>query len=338
MKRFSIADIRLQIWALAMFSVALALGVLSIPIAAEPASGARIGILGGGSASLARHVLDAFRERMRELGYVEGQNLTIEVRYAEGRFERFPDLAAELVRLKVDVIVAVVTPAALAARNATRTTPIITVAVTDPVASGLVASFARPGGNITGLTIVAGPEIIGKYLELLKEALPAVTRLAVLWNPTHPAHPSMLREAESPARSLGVQLQPVGVRGPNEFDDAFAAMSRERAGGVVVPTDPMYFQHRTRLAELARKYRLPAIYGLREHVDAGGLISYGADLSDLFKRAATYVDRVLKGTVPADLPVERPTKFDLVINLKTAKALGLTIPQSLLMRADEVIE
>ena len=338
MKRFSVADIRLQIWALAMFSVALALGVLSIPIAAEPASGARIGILGGGSASLARHVLDAFRERLRELGYVEGQNLTLEVRYAEGKLERLPELAAELLHLDVDVIVAVVTPAALAAKSATRTTPIVTVAVTDPVESGLVASFARPGGNVTGLTLVAGPEIIGKYLQLLKEVVPNVARLAVLWNPSHPAHPLMLREAVSPARSLGLQLQPVGASGPKEFDDAFAAMSRARAEGLVVVTDPMFFQHRTRLAELAQDYRLPAIYGLREHVDAGGLFSYGADLSHLFQRAANYVDRILKGATPADLPVERPNKFEMIINLKTAKALGLTIPQSLLMRADEVIQ
>jgi putative ABC transport system substrate-binding protein len=316
------------------------LGFLAIPLAAkaQPAGKVyRIGFLGGTSRTANADMTNAFSQGLRELGYVEGQNVAIEYRYAEGKYERFPDFMNELVRLKVDVIVAVPTAAALAAKNATGTIPIVTVAVFDPIESGLVASLARPGTNVTGLTLIAGAEIVGKYLELLKESLPKVSRVAVLWNPANAAHPSLVREAESSARTLGVQLQLAGVRGPDEVDNALAAMARERVGALMVLPDSMFVAERTRLAELATKHRLPAMYGLRLHAEAGGLMAYSANLPDSARRAAAFVDRILKGAKPADLPVERPTKFELVINLKTAKALGLTIPPAVLARADEVI-
>jgi putative ABC transport system substrate-binding protein len=317
------------------------LGFLAIPLAAkaQPAGKVyRIGFLGGTSRTANADMTNAFSQGLRELGYVEGQNVAIEYRYAEGKYERFPDFMNELVRLKVDVIVAVPTAAALAAKNATGTIPIVTVAVFDPIESGLVASLARPGTNVTGLTLIAGAEIVGKYLELLKESLPKVSRVAVLWNPANAAHPSLVREAESSARTLGLQLQLAGVRGPDEVDNALAAMARERVGALMVLPDSMFVAERTRLAELATKHRLPAMYGLRLHAEAGGLMAYSANLPDSARRAAAFVDRILKGAKPADLPVERPTKFELVINLKTAKALGLTIPPAVLARADEVIQ
>jgi len=298
----------------------------------------RIGYLRSTSPSDRPPLLDAFRQGLRELGWVEGRNIVIDYRYAEGRFDRLPDLAAELVRLKVDIIVASPTPAAAAAKNATQTIPIVMIAVTDPVGLGLIASLARPGGNVTGLSYSVGPEIIGKQLELLKETVPKVRRVAILSNPANPSQPLSIRELKVAARSLGVQLQLLEAQGPNEFDGAFAAMATERVGALLVMSDSMLNSHRTRLADLAARSRLPAAYGLRENVEAGGLVSYGPSVRDLFRRSATYVDKILKGAKPADLPVERPTKFDLVINLKTVKALGLTIPQSLLGRADEVIQ
>jgi len=317
------------------------LALLAAPLAAEaqPAGKVyRIGFLGGTSRIANTSMTNAFSQGLRELGYVESQNVAIEYRYAEGKYERFPDYVNELVRLKVDVIVAVPTAAALAAKNATGTIPIVTVAVFDPVESGLVASLARPGTNVTGLTLIAGPEIVGKYLELLKESVPKASRLAVLWNPANPAHPSLVTEAEKSARALGLQLQLVGARGPGKVDNALAAMTRERAGALVVLPDSMFLAERTRLAELATKNRLPAMYGLRQHAEAGGLMVYSANVPDSARRAAFFVDRILKGAKPADLPVERPTKFDFVLNLKTAKALGLTIPPAVLARADEVIQ
>ena len=317
------------------------LALLAAPLAAEaqPAGKVyRIGFLGGTSRIANTSMTNAFSQGLRELGYVESQNVAIEYRYAEGKYERFPDYVNELVRLKVDVIVAVPTAAALAAKNATGTIPIVTVAVFDPVESGLVASLARPGTNVTGLTLIAGPEIVGKYLELLKESVPKASRLAVLWNPANPAHPSLVTEAEKSARALGLQLQLVGARGPGKVDNALAAMTRERAGALVVLPDSMFLAERTRLAELATKNRLPAMYGLRQHAEAGGLMVYSANVPDSARRAAFFVDRILKGAKPADLPVERPIKFDFVINLKAAKALGLTLPPSVLARADEVIE
>ena len=265
----------------------------------------------------------------------------IEYRDAEGKLERLPALAAELVALKVDVIVAAAgTLAALAAKQATKTIPIVFIAVGDPVTSGLVTSLARPGGNVTGLSALS-PELTSKWLELLKQAVPAVSRVAFLLQPGalgERTEKDILKEADVAARALGVQLQVVEARGPADFDRAFSDMASARAGALMVLSTPMFSSARGRLLDLAAKNRLPTLFTFREYVDAGGLMSYGPNLADLFRRAATYVDKILKGAKPGDLPVEQPTKFELVINLKTAKALGLTIPQSLLLRADEVIQ
>ena len=321
--------------------LALSLGILVAPLAARaqpPAKVSRIGVLFSGSASSAAHLAEAFRQGLSAAGYEDGRSIFIEFRYAGGKLDRLPDLVAELVRLKVDIIVATTTPPALAAQKATATIPIITVAVGDPVASGLVASLGRPGGNITGLTFLPGPEIVGKYLELLKEAVPKVSRVAVLWNPGTQVHPLLLKEAEGPARVLKLVLRPLEARGPGEIEGVFEKAAREGATALVVLPDPVFFSERARIAALAEKSRMPVMYSMREHVDAGGLMAYGANARDLFRRAATYVDKILKGAKPADLPVERPTKFDLVINMKTAKALGLTIPPSILVRADQLIE
>ena len=283
--------------------------------------------------------LDAFRQRLRELGWVEGQNIVIDYRYAEGRVDRLPDLAAELVRLKVDLIVASAgTQAATAAKNATETIPIVMIYVRDPVGTGLIASLARPGGNVTGVSGSAGLELFAKQLELLKETVPKIRRVAILSNPDNAYHQLAIREVNVAARSLGVQLQLLEARGPNEFDGAFAAMAKERVGALLVLSDAIFGSHRTRLADLAARSRLPAAFGVRDDVEAGGLMSYGPSFLDLFRRSAAYVDKILKGAKPADLPVEQPNKFELVINLKTAKTLGLTIPQSVLLRADQVIE
>jgi putative ABC transport system substrate-binding protein len=316
-------------------------GLLAAPLAADAQQAGkvpRIGFLGTRTLSDTSPYLDAFRQGLRELGWVEGQNIVIDDRFAEGRFDRLPDLAAELVRLKVAIIVAAPTPAVVAAKKATETIPIVAIAVGDPVGIGLIASLARPGGNVTGLSFSVGLEIAGKGLELLKETVPKVRRVAVLSNPANPGQPLSIRELNVAAQSLGVQLQLLEARGPNEFDGAFAAMATERVGALLVVADSMFNLHRTRLADLAARSRLPAAYGLRENVEAGGLMSYGPSVRDLFRRAATYVDKVLKGAKPGDLPVEQPTKFELVINLKTAKALGLTIPPSLLGRANELIQ
>ncbi len=319
---------------------AVALSIFLAALAADaqqPAKVARIGFLGVTGPSTAAHLLEAFREGLRELGWVEGKNIAIEYRSAEGRPERLPTLAAELVRLKVDVIVASNPQATKAAQQATGTIPIVMGAVGDPVAVGFVPGLARPGGNITGPSMMM-PELVGKQLELLKEVVPRVSRVAVLWNPAHPTGAPQLREAEGAARALRVRLQPLDARGPSEIDSAFAAMIRGRAGGLLVLVDSMLFSHRTRVADLAAKSRLPAMYGFRDFVDAGGLMSYSANLADMYRRAAAYVDKILKGAKPADLPVEQPTRFELVINLKTAKVLALTIPQSVLIRADQVIQ
>ena len=320
----------------------LAVSLLAAPLAADAQQARkvpRIGFLWVTSPSDRPSHLDAFRQRLRELGWVEGQNIVIDYRYAEGRVDRLPDLAAELVRLKVDLIVASAgTQAATAAKNATETIPIVMIYVRDPVGTGLIASLARPGGNVTGVSGYAGLEIVARQLELLKETVPKIRRVAILSNPANAYHQLAIREANVAARSLGVQLQLLEARGPNEFDGAFAAMAKERVGALLVLSDAMLNSHRTRLADLAARSRLPAAYGVRESVEAGGLMSYGPSFLDLYRRSAAYVDKILKGAKPADLPVEQPTTFELVINLKTAKALGLTIPQSLLQRADQVIE
>jgi len=324
----------------AVLAAAGVLGLLAAPLAPEAQQTgkiSRVGRLSPVSASVDAPLLAAFRQGLGDLGWVEGRNITFETRFAEGRADRLPELAAELVRLNVDVIVSGATPGALAAKNATATIPIVMVTTGDPVASGLISSLAKPSGNLTGLT-VRGRELSAKRLQLLKEAFPRVTRVAVLSNPTNPETEPMVKGLEVAARSLGVQLRVLEVRDPTEFAKAFAAISRERAGAIMVLTDLLFNTHRRQILELAAKSRLPATYGFRQDVDAGGLMFYGAALADMYYGAATYVDKILKGVKPADLPVEQPTKFELVINLKTAKALGLTIPPSMLARADRVIE
>ena len=319
----------------------LTLGLFTVPLAADaqPAGKVyRIGYLGTGSGTANPHLREAFRQGLRELGRVEGQNFVIEYRFAEGRLDRLLDLATELVRLKVDVIAASPTPAALAAKNATGTIPIVGMSLTHPVELGLIASLARPGGNVTGLSYSVSPDIFGKDLELLKEVVPKVRRVAVLSNPDSPARPLTISNIKGAAQSLGLQLLLVEARGPGDFDGAFAAMAKEPVGALLVVQDPAFISHRARLADLAVKNRLPSIFTQREDAEAGGLMSYGPSLADMYRRAATYVDKILKGAKPADLPVEQPTKFELVINLKTAKALGLTIPPVLLLWADQVIE
>ena len=286
------------------------------------------------------HLRDAFVEGMRERGYVEAGNVAIEYADAGGDDDRLPALAAELAAAQVDVIVVPSTLAAKAAKQATDSIPIVLAWAVDPVGSGLVASLARPGGNITGLSFLA-PDLVGKRLELLTDAVPGINRVAVLWHPGdygETTERDLLQRADAAARALGVRLQVVAARGPEEFDRAFSDMLREGAQAVSVQSTNVFFRERIRLANLMAQNRLPAVYLAREFVDAGGLISYAPNVADLFRRAATYVDKILKGTKPADLPVEQPTRFELVINLKTAKALGLTVPPSLLARADEIIE
>jgi putative ABC transport system substrate-binding protein len=314
--------------------------LLAAPLAAEAQPAAKIARIGYLATNPTPHLQEAFRQGLRDLGYVEGRNLVIEYRDAKGKLERLPALAAELVALKVDVILASGTPQTLAAKQATGTLPIVFALAADPVTSRLVTSLAQPGGNVTGLSVLA-PDLVGKCLEQLKQTVPGVSRVAVLWQPGgvgERTERDMLKEAEVAARALGVRLQVVEARGPEDFDRAFSEMTRARAGALTVLTSSMLFGERRRLVDLAAKNRLPAVYPWREGVDAGGLMAYGPDLADLLRRAATYVDKILKGAKPADLPVEQPTKFELVINLKTAKALGLTIPPSVLARAEEVIQ
>ena len=318
-------------------------GLLAAPFAAEAQRAAKVARIGYLSPSLASspNLRDAFFQGLRDLGYVEGRNFVIEYRDAEGRIERAPALAAELVTLKVDVIfVGGGTRVTLGAMQATKTIPIVFTGVGDPVESGLVTSLARPGGNVTGLSSL-GPELVGKNLELLKQAVPGVDRVAVLWRPGalgERTDKDMLTGADVAARALGVRLQFVEAQGPDEFARAFSDMSSARAGALTVLPSNRFLREHKRLVDLAAKNRLPAVYTSREFVDAGGLRSYGANEPDLFRRAATYVDKILKGAKPNDLPVEQPTKFELVINLKTAKALGLTIPPSVLAHADELIQ
>ena len=322
----------------AVLLITLALGIFSAPLAADAQQARKVFRIGFLliSPSQAAPSIEAFREALRERGYAEGQNIVFEVRCAEGRVEPLPDLATELVRLGVDIIVTQGTPAARAAKNATSTIPIVMAAGLDPVETGLVASLARPGGNLTGVTSTV-PELSGKTLELLREIVPRVPRVAVLWNHVNPANALMVRETEVAARAFGVQLQSLGVRDASELESAFAAIIKERARALLVLAEPLFLTHRKRIVDLAATHRLPAMYERRDFVDAGGLMSYGVNFPDDFRRVATFVDKILKGAKPADLPVEQPTRFELVINLKTAKALGLTIAQSVLMRADEVI-
>jgi putative tryptophan/tyrosine transport system substrate-binding protein len=293
----------------------------------------RIGYLAAGSPPLDK----TFLQGLRDLGHIEGQNIVIESRFADGKHERLLDLAAELIGLKVDVIVTGGTPAAVAAKQATGTIPIVMAIVANPVGEGLVASLARPGGNVTGIANL-DTELSGKRLEILKEVVPGLSRVAILWNPVNPAHKPALAESEVTARALGMQFQPVAARDPNEFKSAFSEMSRKRAGALVLLADSMFSAHRARVVVFTEKSRLPSIFWRREFVEAGGLMSYGATYPDLYRRAAYFVDRILKGAKPADLPVEQPTRFELFINLKTAKQIGLTIPPNVLARADKVIK
>jgi putative ABC transport system substrate-binding protein len=300
-----------------------------------------IGFLGFGLPDPGTPYVTAFRQGLRELGYIEDRNILIEYRWAEGKPERFPVLAAELVALKVDVIVtAGGTLAALAAKRATTTLPIVFAVVGDPIAEGLVTSLARPGSNVTGLSNVTN-DLVGKWLELLKQVVPKVSLVALLLKPDSmpdSAREVRLKEAAVSALALGLQLQVVEARGPADFDRAFSDMSEKDAGALVVLSTPAFTNERQRIVDLAAKNRLPTVYASRNYVDSGGLMSYGPNLPDLHRRAATYVDKIIKGAKPSDLPVEQPTKFELVINLKTAKALGLELPTSLLLSADEVIE
>ena len=303
----------------------------------QPNKVARIGYLAAVSRTGMSHLTEAFLQGLRELGYVEGENIVIEYRWADGKFERLPELAAELVRLKVDLIVAAVTQASLAAKNATGTIPIVMVAVANPVDSGIIASLARPGANITG-TSVMNDEVVGKQLELLKEALPTISRVAAMWNPANPVFQKLqLRAVEATARPLNIRLHKVEARDQDEIERAFKAIAKERTRALHVLPDPVFTAHRRMIADLALKLRLPSVSGTKEYAEAGLLMSYGPSFPESYRRAAIYVDKILKGGKPGDLPVERSTKFELVINLKTAKQIGLTFPQSVLYRADRVI-
>jgi putative ABC transport system substrate-binding protein len=307
--------------------------------AQQQAKTPKIGFLASGAASRSTSIFrsEVFRQKLRELGYVEGKNIAFESRYGEDNFDRLPALADELVRLKVDILVINTTPAALAAKNATRTIPIVFLGVSDPVAVGLVDSLARPGGNITGFTNIA-PVLAGKRLELLKETVPKLSRVAVLWDPKAPGSTQQWKESQLPARELGLQLFSMEVSSADRYEGAFKEAIKARSVALAATQNPLAGSNRKLIADLAEKHRLPAIYPGRGFVESGGLMSYGPDLAEPQRRAAVYVDKILKGTKPTDLPVEQPTKFELHINLKTAKALGLTIPPVVLMRAEKVIK
>ena len=308
------------------------------PLAARTQQSGKIHAIGLLSpASRSPSVVPALFDALAELGWIEGKNLVVERRYAENRLERLPELAAELVRLNVEVIVANGTLGPLAAKRATSTIPIVMTAAGDPLGSGLVASLARPGGNVTGISLMA-PDLGGKRLELLKELLPRLARVAVLWNAANPYAAIVFKETQAAGRTLGIEVQSLEVRGPDDFDGAFDTARKQRPDALITVEDPLTFSHQKRIADFATGQQLPSLYGFREFVVAGGLMSYGANVADLFRRAASYVDKILKGAKPADLPVQQPTTFELVINVKTARALGLEIPPTLLARADEVIE
>jgi putative tryptophan/tyrosine transport system substrate-binding protein len=321
-------------------TVTLGLTLLAAPLAAEAQQAGkvyRVGFLRNSSAALEANLVGPFREGLRELGYVEGRNIVIEYRWAEGEYERFPALIAELAALNVDVIVTAGTPAALAVKRTTPSIPLVMAAVGDPIGVGLVASLARPGGNVTGLSAIA-PELEGKRLELLREVVPKLSHIAVLWNPDNPFLAASLKETRAAAQELGIKAQLVGVRISEEFPAAFAAIVRERPGALLVLADRIFLHNRARIVDFEAKHRLPGVYPYRELVEAGGLMSFGPSYPGMHRRAAHYVDKILKGSKPADLPVEQPATFGLIINLKAAKALGLTIQPSLLQRADEIIQ
>jgi putative ABC transport system substrate-binding protein len=321
------------------FLVTLTLSLLAAPLAVEAQPSAqvpRIGLLSIFAPAVGQSKAEIFRAGLQELGYMEGKNILIETRWAEGHRERFAELAADLVRMPVAVLVTDTTPVTLAAMQATHTIPIVMITSGDPVEAGLVASLARPGGNVTGLGFQT-PALSGKRLELLKEAAPQTTLVAVLWNAVNPSHVSFLRETEAAARALGLQLHAIEVRSPADLDRAFAAIASVRPSALITLADGMLVDNRTRIVAFAAQRRLPAVFPDRDFAEAGGLMTYGPNLAANFRRVAYYVDRILKGAQPADLPVEQPMKLDLVINLKTAQALGITIPPTILFQADEVI-
>lgn len=327
---------RLSVIRLAVFVV---LVLVAVPLASDAQSQTKVVRIGALTVGVARATppVEAFMQALRALGYVEGQNMVMEFRYAEGRIDRLPVLAAELVQLKVDVIVTEGNAAALAAKHATQTIPIVMAVAADPVKAGVVASLARPGGNVTGLTLIV-PELSAKRLDLLKEAVPAITLVAVMWNPSNAAAVDSLRETEAAARSLGVQVQAIEVRNPAALDEAFKAVASTRPGALITIGDGMLASVRTRIVDFALKSRLPAMFPDREFAEVGGLMSYAPNPVDNIRRAAALVDKILKGAKPADLPIEAPTNLELVINLRAAKTLGLTLPPSLLLRATQVIE
>ncbi len=319
-------------------TVLLGIALLAVPLAAGAQQAGklpRIGILSGGAPGSGG--VPVLLEALRDVGLAEGRGAVFDIRYTEGRTERFSAFAAELVNLRVDVLIAASTPGAIAAKQATSTIPVVMVAVSDPVGSKLVASLARPGGNLTGLSLLA-PELSAKRLDLLKQAVPPVSRVAVLWNVSNEGMMLRFRETQIAARFLGVTIESVGVRTPDDFEDAFTRMTKGRPEALLVLADTVTIGQRKRIVQFAEANRIPAIYEQRSFVDAGGLMAYGIDMSDQYRRVAIYVDRILKGAKPADLPVEQPSKFEFVINLKTAKALSLTLPASVLTRADQVVE
>jgi putative ABC transport system substrate-binding protein len=320
-----------------LITLALGLLVVSRAVEAQPSAQVpRIGLLSIFSPALGESKAESFRQGLRELGYLEGHNILLESRWAEGHRERLADLAADLVRMKVAVIVTESTPSALAAKQATDTIPIVMATSGNPVADGLVASLARPGGSVTGLTMFT-PELSGRRLQLLKEVAPQTLLVAVLWNAANPSHAGPLAETKAAAQALGLQLQSVEVRTPSDLDRAFEAMASTRPSALITLADGMLVHNRARIVAFAAQSRLPAIFPDRDFAEAGGLMTYGPNLAANFRRAAAFVDKILKGTKPADLPVERPMTFELVINLKTAEALGLTIPPTLLFQATEVL-
>ncbi len=296
----------------------------------------RIGFLGNSTADLEANLVGPFREGLRDLGYVEGRNILIEYRWAEGKYERFPALLAELIALKVEVIVTAGTPASLAVKKATASIPLVMIAVGDPIGTGLIASLARPGGNITGLTSIAA-DLEGKRLELLREVVPALSHVAVLWNPASSFQVVAEKEVQAAAQGLRMKVLSLGVQAQEQFDNAFAAILKARPGALLVLADRLFLHHRARIMNFATKHRLPGVHAYVELVEAGGLMSYGPSYADMHRRAATFVHKILKGTKPADLPVEQPMKFELIINLQAAKKIGLTIPPNVLARADKVI-
>jgi putative ABC transport system substrate-binding protein len=322
------------------FILVLALGILLGPLATHGQQAEklyRIGFLGNSTAALEANLVGPFREGLRDLGYVEGRNVVIEYRWAEGKYERFPTLIAELIAQKVEVIVTAGTPATLAVKKATTAVPLVMVAVGDPVGTGILPSLSRPGGNITGLTSIS-PELDGKRLELLREVVPTVSHIAVLWNAVSPLQVVAERQTQAAAQVLRMKVLSLGVRTEKEIEDAFVVIVRERPGALLVLADRLFLHHRARIMDFAAQHRLPGVHAYRELVEVGGLMSFGPSYADMHRRAAYFVDRILKGAKAGDLPVERPATFELVINLKAAKALGLTIPQSVLLRATEVIE